>query len=169
MEDIEPLPQLIFVIKIMASLNAVARTGNPDANLCTVPFQVLSAAAAQCRLPYAARIWLLAFFSFPFLNSADQSLHKMLAMVSLLLVPALFIGRLAAERCPRICICDSINYRVMCLNKNLTKVPADIPQVTPWDADERNRGVSVFLGSTKWTLFCVKMELYVANICIGMN
>ncbi|KAJ7330044.1 hypothetical protein JRQ81_016218 [Phrynocephalus forsythii] len=48
----------------------------------------------------------------------------------LLLVSALLTGRLVAQRCPQICICDSIKYQVMCLNKNLTQVPVTIPQLT---------------------------------------
>ncbi|XP_061495234.1 chondroadherin-like protein isoform X2 [Rhineura floridana] len=54
----------------------------------------------------------------------------MWASVSLLLVSALLPGKFIAECCPRICLCDNIKYQVMCLNKNLTEVPVNIPQVT---------------------------------------
>uniref|UniRef100_A0A8D0CE36 Chondroadherin-like protein n=1 Tax=Salvator merianae TaxID=96440 RepID=A0A8D0CE36_SALMN len=49
---------------------------------------------------------------------------------SFLLMSALLIKRLVAERCPRICLCDSIKYQVMCLNRNITEIPNNIPQVT---------------------------------------
>ncbi|KAJ6658896.1 hypothetical protein lerEdw1_019532 [Lerista edwardsae] len=49
----------------------------------------------------------------------------------LLMFALLFARRLEAERCPRICICDSIKSQVMCLNRNLTQVPAGhVPQAT---------------------------------------
>ncbi|KAM4721387.1 chondroadherin-like protein [Rhinophrynus dorsalis] len=35
-----------------------------------------------------------------------------------------------SDRCPRICICDNIRSFVACTNKNLTEVPATIPQFT---------------------------------------
>ncbi|KAH0616849.1 hypothetical protein JD844_028277 [Phrynosoma platyrhinos] len=54
----------------------------------------------------------------------------MRASANLLLISTLLIGKLVAERCPQICICDRIKYQVMCLNKNLTEVPVNIPQVT---------------------------------------
>ncbi|XP_044311107.1 chondroadherin-like protein [Varanus komodoensis] len=59
-----------------------------------------------------------------------QQLPKMWASASLLLMSSLLVGKVVAERCPRICICDSIKYQVMCVNKNLTEVPVNIPQVT---------------------------------------
>ncbi|XP_033018896.1 chondroadherin-like protein [Lacerta agilis] len=50
--------------------------------------------------------------------------------VRLLLLSTLLTGKTVSERCPQICLCDSIKHQVMCLNKNLTKVPINIPQVT---------------------------------------
>ncbi|XP_062838966.1 chondroadherin-like protein isoform X2 [Anolis carolinensis] len=57
-------------------------------------------------------------------------LSNMWASASLLLAASLLVGNMVAERCPRICICDRVKYQVMCLNKNLTVVPVNIPQVT---------------------------------------
>ncbi|XP_075792439.1 chondroadherin-like protein [Pelodiscus sinensis] len=66
--------------------------------------------------------------------------------LSLLLVSALFPARrAAAERCPRICICDNIKRHVMCLNKNLTDVPITIPQVTQ-KLDLRGNNIKVIPG-----------------------
>ncbi|XP_054845293.1 chondroadherin-like protein [Eublepharis macularius] len=54
----------------------------------------------------------------------------MWAFAGLLLTSALFVGKVIADRCPQICICDGIRRHVMCLNKNLSEVPISIPQVT---------------------------------------
>ncbi|XP_024056185.2 chondroadherin-like protein [Terrapene carolina triunguis] len=66
--------------------------------------------------------------------------------LGLLLVSALFpVRRAAAERCPRICICDNIKHHVMCLNKNLMEVPITIPQVTQ-KLDLRGNNIKVIPG-----------------------
>ncbi|XP_063165394.1 chondroadherin-like protein [Candoia aspera] len=60
----------------------------------------------------------------------SQLLPRMWASANFLLVSALLTESLVAERCPQICTCDSIKYQVVCLNKNLTKVPFNILQIT---------------------------------------
>ncbi|XP_077195496.1 chondroadherin-like protein [Paroedura picta] len=54
----------------------------------------------------------------------------MWACLGLLLTSTLWVGKVTAERCPQICICDGIKRQVSCLKKNLTEVPVNIPQVT---------------------------------------
>lgn len=69
-----------------------------------------------------------------------QLLSMMWGSLGLLLVSALFpVRRAAAERCPRICLCDNIKYHVSCLNKNLTEVPITIPQVSHWGRRGRKK------------------------------
>ncbi|XP_058047649.1 chondroadherin-like protein [Ahaetulla prasina] len=52
------------------------------------------------------------------------------ASANFLLITAMITEILIAEHCPQICTCDSIKHQVICSNRNLTKVPVNIPQIT---------------------------------------
>ncbi|CAH2329418.1 chondroadherin [Pelobates cultripes] len=52
-----------------------------------------------------------------------------------------------SSRCPQTCICDNIRSSVICTNKNLTKVPASIPQFTK-KLDLRSNDLKLIPGAT---------------------
>ncbi|KAM6436427.1 LOW QUALITY PROTEIN: chondroadherin-like protein [Liasis olivaceus] len=77
----------------------------------------------------------------------NQLLPRRWASAGLLLISALLTESPVAECCPQICTCDSIEYRVICSNKNLTKVPFNIPQIIKKLALQDNEIAVIPLGT----------------------
>ncbi|XP_070803991.1 chondroadherin-like protein [Pituophis catenifer annectens] len=71
----------------------------------------------------------------------------MWASANFLLVTAMITEILIAENCPQICTCDSIKHQVTCSNRNLTKVPVNIPQITKKLALQDNKITVIPLGT----------------------
>ncbi|XP_030045841.1 chondroadherin-like protein [Microcaecilia unicolor] len=70
----------------------------------------------------------------------------MLTFANLVLFYLTLAGTGRSERCPQFCICDNIKHSVTCVNKNLTRVPVTIPQLTN-KLDIHGNNIKVIPGS----------------------